>query len=539
MARMMQVRNPSRNPYAQEPSVRIPRSQFDLSHTNTVSFDASYLYPVCLMDVIPGDTFQVSVQGFARIFSPLESPIMDNIRWDLDWFFVPDRLVWENNAYFHGEHDDAGAQDTDYTYPICSSGITVSHDDGSYAVSRLLAYLGLPEGLQTGQVEVKSMPLRGYNLIYNEFYRDQNLIDSLTVQKDNGPDTMANYAIRKSAKKHDYFTSALPYLQKGDPVTVPIGTTAPITGLGVLAQTDQTGPQTSYETSGSQSYSDYFKTSYVDLVAESDGDPSTPSPQIYADLSSATGVSINSLRESVAIQRWRERDARGGTRYTEMIYHQYGVTNPDFRLQRPEYLGGGSGWINITPVANTSDTASVEQGELRGIGTGQISGAGFSKSFTEFGYIFGIIRARGEVTYFQGVERHWTKSTRQEVYVPALAMLGEQSILNKELYVSNSAATDDAVFGYTERWNEYRYKPSRITGVLNPDVSGALSQWHLAEDFGSLPTLNQTFIEDQTPMSRVTTITTEPDFLADIAFRVKAARPIPLHSVPSLTSGRF
>lgn len=535
--RMMQIRNPGRGG-VQEPSIRMPRSQFDLSCTNTVSFDASYLYPVYLRDVIPGDTFQVSIDGFIRIFSPLDAPLMDNIRYDFHWFFVPDRLTWANNAYLHGEHVDAGAQDTDYTFPVMASGLVVDHDNVKTNAG-LAAHLGLPHGLDTTHVAIRSQPFRSYNLIYNEFYRDQNIISSATVSTSNGPDVIANYQIRKSAKAHDYFTSALPYLQKGDPVTVAIGTTAPIIGLGVDAQTDTTGPVTSYETGGSDTYSDYFSSGSRSIYVESDGDPSTPLPTVYADLSAATGVSINALRQSVAIQRLLERDARGGTRYTEMIFHQYGVTNPDFRLQRPEFLGGGSGWINITPVANTSATASEDQGELRGVGTGVVSGAGFSKSFTEHGWIMCIMRARGELSYFQGVDRMWTKSTRYDIYIPALAMLGEQSILNQEIYVSNSAATDQAVFGYTERWNEYRYGYSKITGVLNPDVTGSLDEWHLAEDFGSLPTLNTAFIEDNTPMSRVTTVDSEPDFLADLRFNVRAARPIPLHSVPSLTSGRF
>ncbi len=247
-------------------------------------------------------------------------------------------------------------------------------------------------------------------------------------------------------------------------------------------------------------------------------------------------LDINTLRQNVAIQRLLERDARGGTRYVEIIKAHFGVTSPDYRLQRPEYLGGGKSFINVSPVANTSSTAGEDQAELRGIGTGVLSGHGWAKSFTEHGYIMGLIRARGDLTYFQGLDRLWSRSTRYDFYIPALANLGEQSILNKELFISNVAATDDAVFGYQERWAEYRMKHSRVVGVMNPDVSGSLSFWHLAEDFSSLPSLNTAFMEDQTPMARVTTVDTEPDFLLDVWFDYKCARPLPVYSIPSLTT---
>lgn len=536
-ADMVQVRRSGRNHFAEEPRVNIGRSQFDRSFGIKKTFDASYLYPCFIDDVLPGDTMTLSVNAFARVFSPLDAPILDNIELEMFFFFVPDRLVWANWEDFNGAHNAAGAQDATFTIPVLATGVTVSHDN-AYAVANLAAHFGIPHGLQTGDVSVKSLPFRGYNLIYNEWFRDQNLKDELTVTTNDGPDSTGSYTIRKSNKKHDYFTSCLPYLQKGSAVTVSIGTTAPIIGLGVDAQTDTTGPVTSYETGGSDSYSDYFSSAARSIYIESDGDPGTPLPTIYADLSSATGVDVNTLRQQVAIQRLLEKDARGGTRYTEVIKHHFGVTSPDFRLQRPEFLGSVRSYINVSPVANTSSTASEDQGELRGIGTGILRGRCFAKSFTEHGHIIGIMRARGDLTYFQGLDRHWSRSTRYDFYIPSLAHLGEQSVLNKELYISNDS-NDDLVFGYQERWAEYRYKKSEIHGALNPDATSAISQWHVAEDFASLPSLNTTFIEDQTPMSRVTTVDTQPDFMADIWYDYKCARPIPVHSIPSLIGVRF
>lgn len=546
MRDMVQVRRPPSNRFAEEPQVRVPRSQFNLSHGLKMTFDASYLYPILVQDVLPGDTFTCRLNGFARIFSPLDAPVMDNIELETFFFFVPCRLVWENWEYFNGAHDAKGAQDTSYTIPILASGTTVDHDGSVSGAHYYYAMMGLPHNLQSGSVDVNALPFRSYALIYNEWFRDQNLIDEATVNVDDGPDTVGDYALKKSAKKHDYFTSCLPYLQKGDAVTVELTGTAPITGIGKVSANFNDASVLVYETDGTRpTYSAAAEiTGGVDeSIYVEEG--STGYMNIYADLS-AVGMDINELRQSVAIQRLLERDARGGTRYVELIKSHFGVTSPDYRLQRPEYLGGGKAFINISPVANTSGVDSADSptgldempGSLRGVGTGQIRGHGWAKSFTEHGFIIGLVRARGDLTYFQGLDRMWSRSTRYDHYLPALASLGEQSVLNKELYVSNGA-NDDLVFGYQERWSEYRFKPSRIVGKLNPDVSGALSHWHLAEDFGSLPSLNQTFIEDQTPMARVTTVDTEPDFLLDLWFDMKAARPLPVHSIPSIVGVRF
>ncbi len=425
MKDMVQVRRGGRQGY-NAPDARIGRSQFNRSHGLKTTFDASRLIPILVDEVLPGDTFTCRLNGFIRIFSPLDAPVMDNIELETLFFFVPTRLVWENWQFFQGEHNAAGAQDTDFTIPIMADGTTVDHDGGA-GVEDLMAFFGLPDGLQTTAVEVNALPFRCYNRIYNEWFRDQNLTDEIPIAINNGPDTASWYPVRKSAKKHDYFTSALPYLQKGDPITIPMGGNANV-GTDAIVGADVTierFPTGLFHELDSDSAT-------VDVSATQ----SAESNKLYADLSTATGVSINAFRESLAIQRLLETDARGGTRYVESIKAHFGVTSPDFRLQRPEYLGGGKAMINISPVANTSATATEDQGELRGIGTGVISGHSWAKSFVEHGYVLGLVRARADITYFQGLDKLWSRSTRYDFYIPALANLGEQSILNKELFIS-------------------------------------------------------------------------------------------------------
>ncbi len=531
MKDMVQVQRSRVTEYA-GPDASISRSQFNRSHGLKLSFNASYLIPILVDEVLPGDTFTCRLNGFARIFSPLDAPVMDNIELETFFFFCPTRLLWDNWEFFNGAHNAKGAQDTTYTIPRLADGITVNSDPSSgIGIASLMSYMGLPHGLTTAAIDINSLPFRMYNFVYNEWFRDQNVKDEVGFETGNGPDATATLDLQRSNKKHDYFTSALPYLQKGtaialaaDVVGDPAGDNALGTPYFFAADTTPAGGAALFAQDSS-----------VAPIVEIAGSWTIGEDLHWQDPQLIANVDINALRQSVAIQRLLERDARGGTRYVELIKSHFGVTSPDFRLQRPEYLGGGKAMINVSPVANTSATATEDQGELRGIGTGVISGHSWAKSFTEHGYILGLVRARGDITYFQGVERMWTRSTRYDFFIPALANLGEQSILNQELFVSNDA-NDILVFGYQERWAEYRTKQSRLCGNFNPDVSGSLSFWHVAEDFSSLPALNSTFINDQTPMSRVTTVDTEEDFLLDVWFDYKCARPIPVRSVPSLVA---
>ena len=533
MADMVNVRRTSGHSFRERPQVRIGRSQFNRSHGLKTTFDASYLIPILVDEVLPGDTFTLKMNGFCRIFSPLDAPIMDNIELETFFFYVPNRLVWENWEYFQGAHDAAGAQDTDYTIPVFATGSATPDSDGAAGSAALLqSYMGLPDGLShTNGPDVNVLPFRALNLIYNEWFRDQNLVAELTVSKGNGPDSSALYGVRKRAKKHDYFTSCLPYLQKGEDVTIPFYGQAEV--WSDLSSGQQPSVYLNPDASGPGYMLLDSDSAQVDISASS----GLASSVLYAELSTVSGgISINELRQSVAIQRLLETDARSGTRYTEILKAHFGVTAPDYRLQRPEYLGGGKSYINVSEVANTSATATEDQGELRGIGRGTITGHGFAKSFVEHGYIIGLICARGDLTYQKGLDRMWSRQTRYDFYMPALANLGEQAVLNKEIYVSNVAATDDAVFGYQERWAEYRFAHSRLSGLFRSDADGSIDFWHLSEDFGSLPSLNQTFIEDATPMSRVTVVDTAHDFMLDAWFDYKCARPLPVFSVPSLTA---
>lgn len=524
--------------FSQTPQADISRSVFDRSHTYKCTFDASYLIPFYVDEALPGDTFSADLTAIARLATPLH-PIMDNLHVDFFFFSCPNRLLWENWERFMGAQDDPSSS-IDYTVPEVTKPTT-------WAVGSIWDYFGLRAGATGAAINVNALHPRMYNRVYNEWFRDQNLIDSVTLNIDDGPDADTDYALLKRSKRPDYFVSGLPWPQKGDAVEVPLGTTAPVVGtgkaLGLLDGTSQLGlfSGSTYKLRGDTGATGVnvgaAVTPTVDAVANVGIGLSTNKlySQVEADLSAATAATINEWREAFQLQRYLERDARSGSRYCEMIQAHFGVTDPSMAvLQRSEYIGGGSARVEVVPVAQTeSSDASTAQGTLAGVGYMEKGGIGFTKSFTEHCCIMGIMCARGDVTYQQGIDRMWSRRTRFDFYAPVFAHLGEQEVLNKEIYCQDTSADDD-VFNYQERWSEYRVKLSKVCGQFRSDYTSSLDPWHLSPDFSALPVFNQSFIEDETPVDRVIAVPSEPHFLFDSFMRLRCARPMPTFSVPGM-----
>ena len=515
--------------FSQVPSAEIQRSSFLRRCGLKTAFDAGFLVPIFVDEVLPGDTFNMRATTFGRLATPIH-PVLDNLFLDTFYFFVPNRLLWSNWEKFNGAQDNP-ADSTDFLVPTITTA-------AGFVEGSLSDYFGIPT--QVAGLEVNSLHHRAYNLIYNEWFRDENLQDSVVVDLDNGPDNEADYVLLRRGKRHDYFTSALPWPQKGPSVPLPLLGNAPVLPDAIEHTTGGSNALIMRSTAGAT----FGGRRELAVQAAGQVESTVGAPtfgtgaQVYptnlsADLSAVTAATINELRQAFQIQKLYERDARGGTRYIEILRSHFGVVSPDARLQRPEYLGGGSSRISVNSVAQTSSTDGTSpQGHLAAFGTVNDSN-GFTKSFVEHGVIIGLASVRADLNYQQGLNRMWSRQTRWDFYWPALAHLGEQAVLSKEIYADGSA-NDEDVFGYQERYAEYRYKPSQVTGPLRSNAAGTLDTWHLAQDFATRPLLNSSFIVDDPPVDRVIAVPSEPHILFDAFFDLRCARPMPVYGVPGL-----
>lgn len=561
------------NRFAALPQASIQRSVFNRSHDYKTTFDSGYLVPFFVDEVLPGDSFKLNCSIFCRLATPIV-PFMDNLYLETFFFFVPNRLVWKHWENFMGQKDNPN-DSTDYLIPQ-----TVAGPDG-FPSGSVADYFGIPTGVKN--LSVSSLPFRAYQLIYNEWFRDENLQASYggwspsSIHKDDpigdwNDTNSTGISLYRRNKYHDYFTSALPWPQKGDAVDVNFGVGGAVSWASDsfnLSATKLSNTQAQITISNPKklafiephwsSTNDYTGTGFTASAPTTDsklvgyqGDVSyvqgaesishssivTPSaidlPYLQFVGETGAGLTINDLRQAFQVQKLLERDARGGTRYTEILRSHFGVVSPDARLQRPEYLGGSSTRILMNSVAQTAATNDVTpQANLSAFGLFGDSFHGFSKSFVEHGHIIGLVNVRADLSYQQGLNRMWSRKSRLDFYFPVLAHLGEQAILNKEIYAQGTSA-DDQVFGYQERFAEYRYSPSVITGKMRSTDPQTLDIWHLAQKFDNLPTLSSQFIQDRPPVSRVVAVQSEPQFILDAWFDLKCVRPMPVYSVPGL-----
>lgn len=539
--------------FSDAPAMYMKRTKFDRSHVYKTTFDSGKLIPVFVDEVLPGDTTRLSVNYFARLATPIK-PIMDNIYLDWFFFFVPNRLVWDHWQNFCFEQEDPG-DSTDYVIPT----ITATDNSKNAYVGSLWDYFGLPVNTSGNLSGISALPFRGVYLIWDEWFRDENLQKSVKIQKGDanevlnsaraaeqpswvftsGTSIVPGFACPPRGKRHDYFTSALPWTQKGPGVNISLTGNAPVFGdgqrlglapdgagnsVGYLAMTGNVGAMLR-NSDGSEW--DSSQAAFVTSNRSKSG--------LLADLSTVSAITINGLRTAFQMQKFYERLARGGSRYTEVLRSFFGVVSPDARLQRPEFLGSFTKMVNVNPIAQTSATDNTSpQGNLSAYGVTAAKFHGFTKSFVEHGYIFGFVCARADLTYQQGINKMWLRSTVYDFYWPTFAHLGEQAIELREIYAQGSK-DDTIVFGYQERYAEYRYKPSQITGKFRSSVvDGSLDKWHLSQFFNNAPTLNEEFITENPPIKRIIAVQDEPEFLLDIGFRYTTVRPMPMFGTPGL-----
>lgn len=535
------MRSASQHVFAQVPSINIPRSVFDTSATYKTAFNSGKLIPFVCREVLPGDTFNMSVAAFARLTTPIV-PFMDNVFMDFQFFFVPSRLVWSNWQKFCGEQDNPG-DSIDYLVP------TITAPEGGFAIGSNYDYLGIPTGV--AGIKVNALPLRALHLIWNNWYRPETLTNSKVVDTDDGPDTASDYSdLLPRYNRLDYLQGCLPSPQRGAGVGIGLGGSAPVVwDLSNMPSKVWSGGSSHTAASlvpssadGLRAYMANYGTTRAFAAAADDGSNKVTIPvandwqvaAMKADLTESSAITINSLREAFQVQLFKEREQLAGSRYREIILGMFGVRTPDYRLQIPEYLGGGSMPVQIHAVAQTSGTvsdSSTPQGNLAAYGVAGGKPVGFVKSFSEYGYVIGFVSVRADLTYQQGLDRMWSRQTRFDFYWPVFAHLGEQAVLNKEIYAQGTDA-DDAVFGYQERYAEYRYGQSHVTGKLRSTAADSLDVWHLAQYYQSLPQLGDDFAKVNVPFSRVLALTDQPEFVFDSLIKCRSVRPMPLYGQP-------
>lgn len=517
------MRSVMKHSFAQVPRANIPRSQFNMPSGHKTTIDADYLYPVYIQEVLPGDTPRINANFFARMTTPIY-PLMDNLFLDSFWFYAPTRTLMSNWEKFLGAQDNPG-DSIDFTIP------KMTIPSGGFSELSLADYLGLPPNIEFGsEVPISALPFRFYNKTWNDWFRDQNLQDSVTENVGAGPDNPTQYTLLKRGKRHDYFTSCLPNPQKGDTaVSLPLGTQAPVISNDTQFELDIGGAASTAVTQENSGGLRMLRAGNTNTGAAVWGDETG----LVADLSTATAATINAIRLAVTTQQFLEADARGGTRINELILSHFGVVVPDYRVQRVEYLGGASHPVGINPIPQTSSTdATTPQGNIAAFGTAFSSGSGFNKSFTEHGYIMCLVNIRADLTYQQGVHRHWTRQTRFDYFWPEFQHIGEQVVSQYEIEAAGDSGDDD-VFGYQERFAEYKFMPSRISGKMRSAATGTLHAWHLSENLSN-PQLNDTFIQSNTPMTRVLAVSNEPHFILDCYFNCSMLRPMALYGTPGL-----